>query len=235
MMTFSPLPEMILEPLVRAALLEDLGTCGDLTTRTVIPADAVYTAQLRAREGGVVSGMQVAQLAFRLMDTALDIRCLTPDGHLISAGDLLMEIKGSAASILSAERVALNFTARLAGIATLTAAFVAEAKGTRSRITCTRKTTPGLRLVEKQAVLHGGGFNHRFSLSDAILIKDNHIAAVGGIRPALRSAKAHASHMVRVEIEVDRLSNWPRCWMRAAPMSSCLITWTPPASQKPWL
>ena len=116
-----------------------------------------------------------------------------------------MEIKGSAASILSAERVALNFTARLAGIATLTAAFVAEARGTRSRITCTRKTTPGLRLVEKQAVLHGGGFNHRFSLSDAILIKDNHIAAVGGIRPALRSAKAHASHMVRVEIEVDRL------------------------------
>ena len=204
-MRLPPLPEIILEPLLRAALMEDLGTCGDLTTRTVIPAGTVYTAQLRAREGGVVSGMQVAEIAFRLLDGSLDIQCLKSDGHLISQGDVLMEITGSAASILSAERVALNFAARLAGIATLTAAFVAETKGTQARITCTRKTTPGLRLVEKQAVLHGGGFNHRFSLSDAILIKDNHIAAVGGIRPALRSVKEGASHMIRVEIEVDRL------------------------------
>ncbi|MCQ0091965.1 carboxylating nicotinate-nucleotide diphosphorylase [Roseovarius sp. M141] len=204
-MTFPPLPEMILEPVVRAALMEDLGTYGDLTTRTVIPADTIYTAQLRAREDGVVSGMQVAEIAFRLIDRSLDIRCLKPDGRSISQGDVLMEITGSAASILSAERVALNFAGRLAGIATLTAAFVAETRGTRTRITCTRKTTPGLRLVEKQAVLHGGGFNHRFSLSDAILIKDNHIAAVGGVRPALRSVKQRASHMIRVEIEVDRL------------------------------
>ena len=116
-----------------------------------------------------------------------------------------MEIEGSAASILSGERVALNFAGRLSGIATLTAAFVAEAAGTDTRITCTRKTAPGLRLVEKQAVLHGGGFNHRFSLSDAILIKDNHIAAAGGIRPVLRAVKASASHMIRTEIEVDRL------------------------------
>ena len=205
-MTYPPLPEMILEPLVHAALMEDLGTCGDLTTRTVIPTGTVYTAHLRAREGGVVSGMQVAEIAFRLIDQSLDIRCLKSDGCSISQGDVLMEITGSAASILSAERVALNFAGRLAGIATLTAAYVAETTGTRARITCTRKTTPGLRLVEKQAVLHGGGFNHRFSLSDAILIKDNHIAAVGGIRPALRSVKERASHMIRVEIEVDRLN-----------------------------
>jgi nicotinate-nucleotide pyrophosphorylase (carboxylating) len=116
-----------------------------------------------------------------------------------------MEIEGSAASILSAERVALNFAGRLSGIASLTAAFVAETAGTKARITCTRKTTPGLRLVEKLAVTHGGGFNHRFSLSDAVLIKDNHIAAAGGVRAVLEAVKARASHMVKVEIEVDRL------------------------------
>jgi nicotinate-nucleotide pyrophosphorylase (carboxylating) len=117
-----------------------------------------------------------------------------------------MEIEGPAASILSGERVALNFAGRLTGIATLTASFVQQTAGTKTRITCTRKTTPGLRIVEKQAVLHGGGFNHRFSLSDAILIKDNHIAAAGGVRAVLEATKAHASHMVRVEIEVDTLT-----------------------------
>ncbi|MFD2740626.1 carboxylating nicotinate-nucleotide diphosphorylase [Sulfitobacter aestuarii] len=200
-----PLPDMILEPLVRAALMEDLGTCGDITTRSVIPADRRYAAQLRAREDGVISGLQIAELAFRLIDPGLQIRSLSRDGDAIGAGAVLMEIEGAAAAILSAERVALNFAGRLSGIATLTAAFVARTEGTRTRITCTRKTTPGLRLVEKQAVLHGGGHNHRFSLSDAILIKDNHIAAVGGIRPALRAVKSRASHMIRVEIEVDRL------------------------------
>ncbi|WP_028955030.1 carboxylating nicotinate-nucleotide diphosphorylase [Sulfitobacter sp. 20_GPM-1509m] len=200
-----PLPDLILEPLIRAALMEDLGTYGDITTRTVIPAGTRYVAQLRAREPGVVSGMQIAEIAFRLVDPQLKVTCHCPDGSVIAAGDLLMEIEGSAASILSGERVALNFAGRLSGIATLTAAFVAEAAGTETRITCTRKTTPGLRLVEKQAVLHGGGFNHRFSLSDAILIKDNHIAAAGGIRPVLRAVKAGASHMIRTEIEVDRL------------------------------
>jgi nicotinate-nucleotide pyrophosphorylase (carboxylating) len=200
-----PLPDLILEPLIRAALMEDLGTYGDITTRTVIPAGTRYRAQLRARAAGVVSGMQIAEIAFRLVDPQLKVTCHCPDGSVIAAGDLLMEIEGSAASILSGERVALNFAGRLSGIATLTAAFVAEAAGTDTRITCTRKTTPGLRLVEKQAVLHGGGFNHRFSLSDAILIKDNHIAAAGGIRPVLRAVKAGASHMIRTEIEVDRL------------------------------
>ena len=200
-----PLPDMILEPLVRAALTEDLGTFGDITTRTVIPAGTRYTARIKAREAGVVSGMQLAAIAFRLIDPALTLCVHRPDGAQFAPGDTLAEIEGEAASILSAERVALNFAGRLCGIATLTAAFVAETRGTRTRITCTRKTTPGLRLVEKQAVLHGGGFNHRFSLSDAILIKDNHIAAAGGIAPVLAAVKARASHMMRVEIEVDRL------------------------------
>ena len=204
-MTQAPLPDLILEPMVRSALMEDLGSYGDITTRTVIPADTNITATLNAREAGVVSGLQVAALAFRLVDPDLKITVHIGDGEQITAGDLLMEINGSAASILSAERIALKFAGRLSGIATLTARFVRETVGTATRITCTRKTTPGLRLVEKQAVIHGGGFNHRFSLSDAILIKDNHIAAAGGIRPVLAAVKARASHMIRTEIEVDRL------------------------------
>ncbi|TWI27933.1 carboxylating nicotinate-nucleotide diphosphorylase [Paracoccus sulfuroxidans] len=200
-----PLPDMILEPLVRATLAEDLGTYGDITTRTVIPSGTRYLARIVAREAGVASGMQVAAIAFRLVDPALTLRVLVPDGASFDAGAVLAEVEGEAASILTAERVALNFAGRLSGIATLTAAHVAQAAGTRARITCTRKTTPGLRIVEKQAVLHGGGFNHRFSLSDAILIKDNHIAAAGGIRAVLKRVKAQASHMLRTEIEVDRL------------------------------
>ncbi|MCA0044270.1 carboxylating nicotinate-nucleotide diphosphorylase [Celeribacter litoreus] len=205
-MSLSPLPDMILEPLVRSALMEDLGTYGDLTTRTVIPAETQYFARIRAREAGITSGMQIARIAFHLVDPTLEVTTLKSDGDAFEVGDVLMEIRGSAASILSGERIALNFSGRLSGIATMTAAFVAETAGTNTRITCTRKTTPGLRLVEKQAVLHGGGFNHRFSLSDAILIKDNHIAAAGGIRPVLQAVKGHASHMVRVEIEVDTLA-----------------------------
>lgn len=205
-MTYATLPDLILEPLVKSALMEDLGTYGDITTRAVIPADVRYTARLNARADGVVSGMQVAAIAFRLVDQTLVIRPLKQDGDAIAKGDTLMEIEGPAASILSGERVALNFAGRLTGIATLTASFVEQTAGSNTRITCTRKTTPGLRIVEKQAVLHGGGFNHRFSLSDAILIKDNHIAAAGGVRAVLEATKAHASHMVRVEIEVDTLT-----------------------------
>ena len=204
--SYATLPDLILEPLVKSALMEDLGTYGDITTRAVIPADVTYTARLNARADGVASGLQVAAIAFRLVDPTLQIRALKRDGDQIAKGDTLMEIEGAAASILSGERVALNFAGRLTGIATLTAAFVAETAGTQTRVTCTRKTTPGLRIVEKQAVLHGGGFNHRFSLSDAILIKDNHIAAAGGVRAVLEATKAHASHMVRVEIEVDTLA-----------------------------
>ena len=202
----SPLPDFLLEPLVRAALTEDLAPMGDATTRAVIPAGIRYTARLNAREPGVVSGLQIAALAFRLVDPALKVTTHVPDGSPITPGQTLMEIEGDAASILMGERVALNFAGRLSGIATLTAAFVAETAGTKARITCTRKTTPGLRMVEKAAVAHGGGSNHRYGLSDAILIKDNHIAAAGGIRPVLEAAKAARSHMMRVELEVDSLA-----------------------------
>ncbi len=205
MSAYATLPDLILEPLVRNALMEDLGTYGDITTRAVIPADATYTAKLNAREDGIVSGLQIAAIAFRLVDPALTIRALKRDGDTITRGDTLMEIEGSAASILSGERVALNFAGRLTGIATLTQHFVRETHGTQTRITCTRKTTPGLRTLEKYAVRVGGGMNHRFGLDDAVLIKDNHIAAAGGVKAVLEATKAHASHMVRVEIEVDRL------------------------------
>lgn len=204
-MTYATLPDLVLEPLVRAALMEDLGTYGDVTTRAVIPPTTTYDAAINAREPGVVSGMQIARIAFALVDPALEVEQLVEDGDTIAPGDTLMRIRGKAASILSGERVALNFAGRLSGIATKTAAFVAETKGTTTRITCTRKTTPGLRIVEKLAVLHGGGFNHRYSLSDAILIKDNHIAAAGGVRAVLEASKSVASHMMTVEIEVDTL------------------------------
>ncbi|WP_175581062.1 carboxylating nicotinate-nucleotide diphosphorylase [Marivivens donghaensis] len=204
-MTYAALPDLVLEPLVRNALTEDMGTFGDITTRAVIPAGVTYQAKLNARDEGVVSGMQIARIAFHLVDPSLKIDTLVGDGSAVTKGQTLMTIEGAASSILMGERVALNFAGRLSGIASLTAQFVAQTAGTKTRITCTRKTTPGLRTVEKLAVLHGGGFNHRFSLSDAILIKDNHIAAAGGIRAVLDATKAVASHMVKVEIEVDTL------------------------------
>lgn len=203
MTTFAQLPDLVLEPMIRRALMEDLGAYGDITTRAVVPADTTYTARINAREDAVVSGMQIARLAFHLVDPALGLRILVDDGQPCKKGDVLMEITGLATSILSGERVALNFAGHLTGIATKTARYVAEANGTKARITCTRKTTPGLRSVEKLAVLHGGGSNHRFSLSDAVLIKDNHIAAAGGITAVLEAVKRNASHMSVVEIEVD--------------------------------
>lgn len=203
---YSLLPDMVLEPLVKNALYEDLGQYGDITTSAVIPPETHYQAQLNARNSGVVSGMQIAAITFRLIDPSLTITTHLADGSPCKKSDTLMSIKGRAASILMGERVALNFAGRLSGIASLTASFVRETKGTNTRITCTRKTTPGLRLVEKQAVLHGGGSNHRFSLSDAILIKDNHITAAGGITAVLDRARKVASHMVRIEIEVDTLA-----------------------------
>ena len=200
------LPDFILEPLVRAALTEDLTPMGDVTTRAVIPAGTRYAARLNAREAGVVSGMQIAAIAFRLVDPGLKVETLVADGQPCAPGQTLMTIEGDAGSILMGERVALNFAGRLTGIATMTAAFVAQTRGTKARVTCTRKTTPGLRVVEKMAVAHGGGSNHRFGLSDAILIKDNHVAAAGGIRAVLEAARAARSHMMRIELEVDSLA-----------------------------
>lgn len=205
-MSIPPLPELLVAPLVRTALLEDLGPSGDVTTQAVIPPDLHYSGRLNAREAGIISGIQLAEIAFRQVDPDLTLRILRPDGSRVMPGETVMEVDGKAASILSGERVALNFIGRLSGIATLTAAFVDKTQGTGARITCTRKTTPGLRVVEKQAVRHGGGAAHRFGLSDAILIKDNHIAAAGGVAAALKMARREASHMRRIEIEVDTLA-----------------------------
>ena len=199
------LPDLLLEPLLRTALAEDLAPMGDITSRAVIPAGLHWQAVMTARESGVVSGIALAAMAFRLVDAGLRVETLVVDGAACASGQALVQVSGAAASILMAERVALNFAGRLSGIATQTAGFVAQTEGTGARITCTRKTTPGLRAVEKLAVLHGGGCNHRFGLSDAILIKDNHIAAAGGVGAVLRAATAARSHMMRIEIEVDRL------------------------------
>lgn len=206
MNSMANVPDVILEPMVRHAIMEDLGAAGDVTSRAVVPGDAQYRAELRARQDAVVSGMQVAALAFRLLDPSLKVTVLVADGSACKAGDTLIRIEGSAVSTLAAERVALNFAARLSGTATLTSAYARALEGTKTRITCTRKTTPGLRLVEKLAIQHGGGFNHRYSLSDAVLIKDNHIAAAGGIRPVLEAVQRSVGHMTVVEIEIDSLS-----------------------------
>ena len=199
------LPDFLLTDMIQRALDEDLGGAGDVTSRAVIPDGTTYKAMLNARDPGVISGMQIARIAFHTVNPDLKVKTKIADGQPCKAGDVAMEIEGDAKSILMGERVALNFAGRLSGIATMTAAYVAETKGTKARVTCTRKTTPGLRLVEKEAVRHGGGSNHRFGLNDAIMIKDNHIAAAGGVREVLEAAKNFASHMRRIEIEVDTL------------------------------
>ena len=197
---------LILEPLLRAALQEDLGRAGDITTDALIPEAAQASAQLVARQPGIVAGLALAEMAFRLVDPALRFATAVPDGCRITPGETIARIEGPARGILTGERVALNFLGHLSGIATATASIVQAIAHTHARITCTRKTTPGLRAVEKYAVRCGGGANHRFGLDDAILIKDNHIAIAGGIGPALARARAHAGHLVKIEIEVDTLA-----------------------------
>ncbi len=201
------LPDIIVEPIVRHALEEDLGLAGDVTTSAVVAAGVKARAAIRARKSGTIAGLQPALMAFRLIDPSLKIEIGKADGAWASGGDVIATLEGSAHSLLTAERVALNFLGHLSGIATATTRLVeaVRAAGTnvKARVTCTRKTTPGLRALEKQAVLLGGGVNHRFSLADAILIKDNHIAAAGGVAAALKAAQARAGHMVQIEIEVD--------------------------------
>lgn len=204
-MPHSPLPAIMIEPLVRATLLEDLGRAGDLTTDAIVPADTVAEARLVARQEGVAAGLDLAVLAFRLIDPAIAVTIARPDGSALRPGDTLATIAGPARGILTAERTALNFLCRLSGIASATAAIVASAAGHKARIVCTRKTTPGLRAVEKYAVRVGGGSNHRFGLDDAVLIKDNHVAIAGGVRPALQRARAHVGHLVKIELEVDTI------------------------------
>lgn len=193
---------------VRAALDED-APWGDLTSEALIPADAVATAELRARESGVFSGGEVFTAAFALTDSRIDIDVRVSDGEAFAAGDVLASVTGPARGVLQAERVGLNFTQRMSGIATLTAAYVAAVAGTGARIADTRKTTPGLRRFERHAVRSGGGHNHRFSLSDAVMAKDNHLAVLvarhGSITAALQAARAVLPHTTHLEVEIDRL------------------------------
>jgi nicotinate-nucleotide pyrophosphorylase (carboxylating) len=196
---------LIVEPIVRAALLEDLGRAGDITTDAIVPEQAEIEAVIAARQPGVVAGLDAALLAFELLDAGLTIVRLRDDGDRVARGDRIARVSGRARPVLAAERTALNLLCRMSGVATATRALADAITGTRARIVCTRKTTPGLRPLEKEAVRLGGGANHRFGLDDAMLIKDNHIALAGGVRPALERARHHAGHLVKIELEVDTL------------------------------
>lgn len=199
------LPDLLVEPVVRMALAEDLGRAGDITTAATVPADRVGEVALVSRETGVVSGLSAARLAWTALDPSVQVTVEIPDGGQVAPGSRIGTVRGSARALLTGERVALNLLGHLSGVATATAGLVAAVEGTNTRITCTRKTTPGLRALEKQAVRRGGGSSHRFGLDDAVLIKDNHIAFAGGIRPALEAARASVGHLVKIEIEVDTL------------------------------
>lgn len=196
---------ILIEPLVRAALLEDLGRAGDITTDAVVPIGLSVSTVLVARQSGVVAGIDLARLAFELIDPRILVRVEREDGCAVGPGDRIATVTGPARGILTAERTALNFLGHLSGIASATASIVAAVRGHKAKIVCTRKTTPGLRAVEKYAVRAGGGGNHRFGLDDAVLIKDNHVAIAGGVAEALRRARAGAGHLVKIELEVDTL------------------------------
>ncbi len=204
-MTAPPLPSIMIEPLVRAALLEDLGRAGDITTDAIVPAHARAETALVARGTGVVAGLDLALMAFRLIDPAITADVHRPDGSPVAKGETIAVISGPTRGILTGERVALNFLCHLSGIASATATIVAAVKGTKARVVCTRKTTPGLRAVQKYAVRVGGGFNHRFGLDDGVLIKDNHIAAAGGLGAAVARVRAAIGHLVKIELEVDTM------------------------------
>jgi nicotinate-nucleotide pyrophosphorylase (carboxylating) len=204
-MTVPALPALMLEPLVRAALLEDLGRAGDVTTDAIVPASAQAETALVARQPGIVAGLDLAATAFRLIEPALSISIERPDGTRVAPGDRIATLSGPTRGMLTAERVALNFLGHLSGVASATATLVDAVKGHKARICCTRKTMPGLRAVQKYAVRVGGGVNHRFGLDDAVLIKDNHVAAAGGVREAIEAARAGVGHLVKIEVEVDSL------------------------------
>ena len=200
-----PLPDLLIEPTVRAALAEDLGRAGDITAQACIDADAQMSVVFATRQSGVVAGLACARLAILALDPKASFEAVVDDGASVEAGAVLAKVTGNARAILSAERTALNLMGRLSGVATLTRAYVDQTQGTAARIVDTRKTTPGLRHLEKYAVRCGGGVNHRFGLDDAILIKDNHVAACGGVANALKRARAFAGHLTKVELEVDSL------------------------------
>ncbi len=209
-MTSTLCPDAFLSPFaieeaVARALAEDLGRAGDVTSVATVPAGVTGRAVVTAREAGIISGLPLAEAAFRKLDAEVKLTAHGRDGDAVAAGTVLMTVEGQARGLLGAERTALNFLGHLSGIATATAAFVRLIAGTRARVCCTRKTTPGLRALQKYAVRCGGGFNHRFGLDDAILIKDNHIALAGGILQVLKAARAVVGHLVKIEIEVDTL------------------------------
>jgi nicotinate-nucleotide pyrophosphorylase (carboxylating) len=199
------LPKLLVDRAVRAALEEDLGLAGDITTDPIIPPDAHGQATIVVREPAVIAGLDLAEAMFRTLDPNVGFTRIVEDGAHVEAGATVARIEGRTRALLTGERTALNFFGRLCGIATLTAEYVSKVDGTSARIACTRKTTPGLRAFEKYAVRCGGGVNHRFGLYDAVLVKDNHIAAAGGLAPALERLKARGGHTVKIEVEVDTL------------------------------
>jgi nicotinate-nucleotide pyrophosphorylase (carboxylating) len=202
------LPDALVEPVVRQALAEDLGRAGDVTAQACIEPDARLKAAFVARQTGTLAGLACVRLALAALDPDAAVSFEKADGDVVVAGKVLARVEANARALLSAERTALNLLGRMSGIATLTAAYVFAVRGTKAKITDTRKTTPGLRALEKYAVRCGGGVNHRFGLDDAILIKDNHIAACGGVSQALSRAKAKVGHTITVEIEVDDLDQF---------------------------
>lgn len=199
------LPRLIVDRLVEVALLEDLGRAGDITSQATVPPGAKAHGVIAARKEGVIAGLPLAEAAFRLAGPGLAFSARVVDGTRVTKGTVIGTLHGEARTLLAAERTALNFLGRLSGIATLTRRHADAIAHTPAKMVCTRKTTPGLRAIEKYAVRCGGGYNHRFGLDDAILIKDNHIAVAGGVTAALRRAKAFAGHLVAVEIEIDGL------------------------------
>ncbi|MGE6481128.1 carboxylating nicotinate-nucleotide diphosphorylase [Psychrobacter namhaensis] len=199
------LDEVLLRPLVEAALIEDLGRRGDVTSQATIPADMQAQLQIKARQAGVICGMELARLSFALVDAHIEFRAQVHDGETVAAGAVLTTVRGNARHLLTAERTALNFMTHLSGIATDTRQIVDSIAAFPAQITCTRKTIPGLRIVQKYAVRCGGGRNHRLGLDDAILIKDNHIAIAGDIKTAIQQAQDFAGHLIPVEVEVDTL------------------------------
>ena len=199
------LPDLLIEPVVRMALAEDLGRAGDITAQACIPEGSRMRAMFAARKPGVLAGVDCVRLTLTAMDPGATVTARLRDGDAFEAGAVLVEAEADARAFLAAERTALNLLGRLCGIATLTRAYVDAVDGTAARIADTRKTTPGLRALEKHAVVCGGGVNHRFGLDDAILIKDNHVAVCGGVGEAIRRARASAGHLVKIEIEVDSL------------------------------
>lgn len=205
-MFITGLPDLLIEPIIRDALKEDLGLAGDVTASAVVPPKARFKAEFRAREAGISAGIDCARIAMNLMDPQIRFETLLPDGSPVKKGNVIARIEGNARAILAAERVALNLLCHLSGVATLTAQYVSAIEGLKSKIVCTRKTMPLLRGLQKHAVKCGGGHSHRYGLDDAILIKDNHIAICGGVGPAMERAKAGVGHTMKIEIEVDSIA-----------------------------